>query len=233
MRHFYNHMEAVKNHNADQKEHYDQRCTEFANSPIGFNKIVFLRDSLTEGTQNWKKYFNNNRIDNRGIGGDTTERVLARLDEIYYYKPLAVFLLIGINDIINTDSPNREKTTVETVSDNIILIKDTIANQGIEKNFIQTIPINNNIYFKENGWFPNHRISLNKQINRINRSIKKQSKDKLHTIIDLHSAFSDNNGLLNKSFTSDGVHLNQNGYKTWANFIQNDFDAITLNPLTK
>ena len=96
MRRFYNHMKAVKNHNADQKEHYDQRCTEFANSPIGFNKIVFLGDSITEGAQNWKKYFDNNRIANRGIGGDTTEGVLARLDEIYYYKPLAVFLLIGI-----------------------------------------------------------------------------------------------------------------------------------------
>jgi lysophospholipase L1-like esterase len=218
----------IPNQTSDQKLYYNKRCSDFNESPIGFNKIVFLGDSITEAGEDWNKYFNTQNIVNRGISGDTTEGVLARLSEICYYKPLAVFLLIGINDIFNTDSPNRDNITPKYVGDNIIHIADTVLEHSSTNFFIQTtLPINNKVYFDEKDWFPNHSVPLPDQINEINTLIKEKGQHKSITIIDLHSAFVDENGLLNKTFTPDGVHLNNAGYEKWTEFIRNDIRSLT------
>ena len=41
---------------------------------------------------------------NRGISGDFTNGVLARLEEITHYKPKAIFLLIGVNDLFEDNT---------------------------------------------------------------------------------------------------------------------------------
>ena len=67
---------------------------------------------------------------------------------------------------------------------------------------------------------PIYKISLNEQINQINLLIEEINKD--HSIIDLHSLFADNRGLMNKKYTTDGVHLNNTGYSIWVNHIKKD-----------
>ena len=84
-----------------QKTPFTNRVNEFRNNPIGHNKIVFLGNSIIEAGENWNEKFGVDNIVNRGISGDFTEGILVRLDEIIYYKPLAVFILIGINDIFD------------------------------------------------------------------------------------------------------------------------------------
>ena len=42
-----------------------------------------------------------------------------------------------------------------------------------------------------------------------------------YTVIDLHDIFLDSHGSLSKKYTSDGVHLNEEGYHKWSNFIKN------------
>ena len=229
MKQFYlDQNQEIPNQTSDQKQYYNKRCSDFNESPIGFDKIVFLGDSITEAGEDWNKYFNTQNIVNRGISGDTTEGVLARLSEICYYKPLAVFLLIGINDIFNTDSPNRDNITPKYVGDNIIHIAATVLEHLSTNFFIQTtLPINNRVYFDEKDWFPNHSVPLPDQINEINTLIKEKGQHKSITIIDLHSAFVDENGLLNKTFTPDGVHLNNAGYEKWTEFIRNDIRSLT------
>ena len=64
---------------------------------------------------------------------------MARLDEIIYYKPLAVFILIGINDIFD-DHANRKDITPKYVANNIKLIARKIKSKSRQsKIFIQTI----------------------------------------------------------------------------------------------
>ena len=58
-----------------------------------------MGNSITAGGGNWSLRLDYPNIKNRGIGGDTTDGVLARLDEVIYFQPEAVFLLIGINDL--------------------------------------------------------------------------------------------------------------------------------------
>ena len=202
---------------------YQQRINKFKNNPIGNNKIVFLGNSITQGGGDWNKRFKVENIVNRGISGDITEGVLQRLDEILYYKPLAVFLLIGINDIFNSDIPERDKITPEYVSKNIIKIADEIKKGSPNTDiYIQTIlPINDKIYKKINGSFPEHDFPLPLQINSINKLIKKYTNIKNYHFIDLHSSFIGSDGLIDKSYTTDGVHLNENGYKVWIKNLKN------------
>ena len=204
---------------------YYDRLNEFKITPIGQNKIVFLGNSITEGGGNWNKRFGTKNIVNRGISGDITEGVIERMDEIIYYKPIAVFLLIGINDIFNSDKPNRDKITESYVANNILKIANIVSKESPStKFFVQTIlPVNPKSYFKENGFFPEHPVSLPDQINNINKLLKEN--DQLNAI-DLHSAFVDAQGYLDIKYSDEGVHLNEAGYSNWANFINDEIASL-------
>ena len=196
---------------------YQNRITDFKKRPIGFKKIVFLGNSITEGAKSWNKRFNLRNLVNRGISGDITEGVLARLDEIYYYKPLAVFLLIGINDIFDSNIENRERITPKYVANNILRIAENIQkNSKYTKVYIQTVLPVDLIKYKEiKGNMPSHSIDLNKQIIEINSILKLAQTNSNIKIIDLYEIFVDQNGFINNEFSSDGIHLNETGYKIW------------------
>ena len=210
---------------------YKERIIDFKNDPIGQNKIVFLGNSITEGGGDWNAKFGVKNIVNRGISGDITEGILDRLDEIIYYKPIAVFLLIGINDIFNADIPDRGKITPSYVSKNILKIADEITNQSpFTKIFIQTIlPINREIYTEINDGFPEHAVPLPIQINKINSLIKNNDLGNKYTIIDLHSAFANKHGLMDRAYSTDGVHLNDAGYELWVEYVGKDVQSLAIN----
>ena len=49
-------------HTPDQRQFYFRRCAEFDKAQIGYDKIVFLGDSITEGGGNWNNYFGTKNI---------------------------------------------------------------------------------------------------------------------------------------------------------------------------
>ena len=214
-----------------QMDLYKKRIKEFKNNPIGQNKIVFIGNSITEGGGDWNARFGVKNIVNRGISGDITEGVLDRLDEIIYYKPIAVFLLIGINDIFSADIPDREKITPLYVSKNIFKIANQITSQSPStKIFIQTIlPINHEIYTEINDGFPEHAVPLPIQINKINSLIINNGLGNKYTIIDLHSAFANKHGLMDRAYSTDGVHLNDAGYELWVEYVGKDVQSLAIN----
>jgi len=81
-----------------ETSHYKIRMEQFQTEGLQQNKIVFLGNSLTEGGD-WAARFPKQYPVNRGISGDNTEGVLARLSEILKTNPAKLFLMIGINDI--------------------------------------------------------------------------------------------------------------------------------------
>ena len=200
-----------------QKTFYFDRIDEFKNVPIGFNKIVFLGNSITYGMRNYDSVFYVKNIVNRGISGDYTEGVLGRLDEIIYYKPVAVFLLIGLNDFFD-DNTLRPERTPENIGKNIFRIANTIKKGSPDsKIYIQTImPINNRQYLKDKPYveflWPQYNPSINEQVIQLNNFIKQNSN---FEIIDLYPSFVNSSGSMKRNLSRDGVHLNENGYKIW------------------
>jgi len=61
------------------------------------NTVLFLGDSLTAGGD-WQAWFPDVNALNFGIGGDTSDDVIARLDTVIAADPDEIVLLIGTND---------------------------------------------------------------------------------------------------------------------------------------
>jgi len=114
-------------------------------------------------------------------------------------------LLIGINDLYNI---SLFEPSVDYISKNIIRITQEIKKKSPKtKVFVQTIlPVEKQIY--------------RSPINEINNFLKSEESKNSYTIIDLHSAFVDDKGLIIEDFFSDGIHLTEQGYNNWVKIIR-------------
>ena len=186
--------------------HYQERIKEFIKMPLKRGDIVFLGNSITEMGANWGARFNSSIVKNRGISGDVTEGVLARLGEIYYFKPTSVFILIGINDIF------RDKKIESTVA-NIIEITRVIHKYSPDtKIYVQTI-------------LPTSNPSIVAKIKEINNILFMKQQSENYLIIDLHALFANENDIIKKEYTVDGVHLTEEGYRVWVNTVKKSIPA--------
>ena len=212
------HNTIIKGQQEWQKKFYFDRISKFKKEPIGKNKIVFLGNSIMQGGGNWNNRYKSDNIVNRGISGDYTAGILRRLDEILFYKPKSVFLMIGINEFF-ADNSEKPEVSPENVAKSILKIADIITRHSPKtKVFIHTIlPINNDQYLEVkkvdyNFLQDNYTPSINSQVEETNSILKSNVQ---YEVIDLHSIFIDNNFKLNYDLSSDGVHLNENGYSLW------------------
>ena len=163
------------------KNNYVKLLHQFNLSPLKKGDIVFLGNSITAEGKNWNARLNNSKVRNRGIGGDTTDGVLARLGEIIDSEPSAVFLLIGINDLYNN---SIQEPSVNYIANNIIEIAKKIKTKSNDsKVFIQTLlPISIKKSTKDYELY-NHSIGT------INEIIVENQQKKLYSIIDLYALF--------------------------------------------
>lgn len=189
-------------------EHYMQRTSLFKKEPVAKGGIIFLGNSITEMGK-WSELFNDPSILNRGIGGDITYGVLQRLDEITERAPSKLFIMIGINDI-GKDIPDA------VIADNYKKIISRIQLKCPEtKIHIQSIlPVN-----PLHSGFPQH-YDKETHIIEVNKQLKKISETYHCTFIDLYSIFTDSENHLTKKYTTDGLHLNEEGYKLWADYFR-------------
>src|ERR1700730_2816530 len=78
---------------------YIQSRTAFFRQIVGKSDVIMLGASLTEQAGDWRDFFPDLDVRNRGVGGDTTKGILDRLDEVLSRQPRVVALLIGLNDV--------------------------------------------------------------------------------------------------------------------------------------
>lgn len=193
----------ISNHTNWTKTHYPKRIAEFKANPLDFGDIVFIGNSITEQGENWAEKVDNSKAKNRGIAGDTTDGILARLNEITFYKPEKVFLLIGINDLFHNPD------AVEKIHENILKIVAEINTKSPNSQiFVQTI-------------LPTTTENLIRKIKNLNATLKSSAFEKPFTFINLHQRFVLLDGKMNMDFSTDGVHLNEKGYEIWSEIIKN------------
>lgn len=204
-------VENVKNGFATFHEsaHFKKRMEVFKENPLATNGIVFLGNSITERGQ-WETLFPNKPVFNRGIGGDNTYGVLARLDEVIASKPEKIFLMIGINDL------GSRQWEIALILENYNKIVDKIrAGTPKSKLYVQSVlPLNDSL-LKANTYKnkADTIIKLNKELQII-------GKKKCAGFIDLYSVFHSGNHVLDAKYTKDGIHLLPEGYVVWKDFLE-------------
>jgi len=193
----------ISTHTDFAKGHYPKRILEFKNNRLSKHDVVFLGNSITEQAGDWGKRFNNPKVKNRGIAGDTTDGVLARLGELTYCEPKQVFILIGINDLF------RDDMTSEKVHENILKIVNQINDKSPNtKIFVHTI-------------LPTTTVNIREKIQATNTLLTNSASTEPYQIIELHNEFADEDDLMNMDLSTDGVHLNETGYRIWMKRIIN------------
>jgi len=180
------------------RDYYEDKVSHFALLKKKKSDIVFLGDSLTDRCE-WSELFGRCGIINRGIDGDTTDGVLNRLDEITGMYPDKIFIMIGGGDIIVGRS-------IPCIEDNYKKIIARIRQKSpLTKIYLQSIlPTVYRI------------VPLPREIIRgLNGKLRRMADNRHVYFIDLYGAMIDATGDLNPSYSTDGVHLNGQGYQVW------------------
>ena len=186
---------------------WDLRVQQFRNYPDSKKDIIFLGNSITAGVD-WNELLQNVNVRNRGISGDITFGLLNRLDEVTKGKPARIFILIGINDISRNIPDSVILMNYQRMIDRIQLESPST------KIFLQTIlPVNNDFPVKA-------QFNKDEHILYVNQELKKLAEKEKVKLIDLYKEFLGADNKLDKKYTYDGLHLNAEGYKHWAEILK-------------
>ncbi len=185
--------------------YWKHKASQFRTLPNPKDEICFLGDSITDGCE-WRELTGIERVTNRGIGGDTSWGLMARIDEVTEGDVSKIFLMIGTNDLAWGGK------TVPEVKVQVSKLLDTIKRQSPETTvYIQSVlPVIDGRVDK----------FINANIEPMNVELKKIAKEKGLTFIDLAPFFKDENGQLKKNYTEDGLHLTGEAYYQWLSLIR-------------
>lgn len=181
-------------------------------------QTVLFGDSITEIFNHYELFYaytekTGQAVYNRGISGDTSNRLLERLyDNALILEPKNLVVLIGTNDIgcgcvtpeyiaLNVQRLLKE-TKEKCPKTNIILEAVYPVNKLVNATSIQMVGRRSN-----------------KDIAALNALLKEIAENEKVTYLDLTDELSNRHGSLAKEYCYDGLHLNAHGFKVVAEHI--------------
>ena len=200
----------------ENQSYYDQKVESFMvqNANLSQGQIVFIGDSITDLYKLDDYYADLDKaVYNRGIGGDTTEGVLKRLQvSLYDIAPSKIVLLIGINDM------NGKKSNKTIVNNYDKILSDIKAHLPSSMVYPLSITPQNKVVESYAGWI--NAKNANQTAKEINVEIEQLANKYSYTYLDLHSLLADSEGYLKEDCSEDGIHLNDNGFTIWTNLVK-------------
>lgn len=180
---------------------YTEKMEIFNKMPMRKGAIVFVGNSLTDAGR-WNDIAPELPLLNRGISGDISFGVVARLDEIIRHQPQKLFLMIGVNDL------KREVPTTYIIKNYYKIVERIQKESPKTKIYLNSIlPIN------EGKLLESFKAVKNADVATLNVALKKISAEKKNIhFVDLHQIVADNNGQLRDEITPDGIHLEVAAY---------------------
>lgn len=180
--------EAVARYREAKYEIYRQENEQYADYEVD---VAFLGDSLTDA-YNVVEHYPEFLVCNRGIGGDTTFDLEARLQiSAYDLKPKVVVMLIGANNF-------------ETMFDNY---EDILI--GLQENLPDTKVVLLSLTNMSKEWGKNNALAAYNNV-----KIEKMAEKYGFTFVDLYSPLMNlETGEIYPEFTTDGGHLTESGYQ--------------------
>lgn len=172
-------------------------------------QTVLAGDSITEIFNHTELYAEYEKqsgkvVYNRGISGDTSDRLLERFSEnVLSIQPSNIVLLIGTNDF-GYGVPMQE--TVDNVDEILNLISEKSKDTNV---ILQAV-------YPVNTQMRKYDKKKNVQIPVLNAGLRELAKKHSVTFLDLTKVLSDENGNLKKDYTYDGLHPNVFGFEAVA-----------------
>lgn len=181
---------------------------------VGDSLSLWFPSQLLPGDRTWL---------NQGISGETSSGLLKRLYLFDSTRPETIFVMIGINDLIHgVDSQ-------EVIKNQKIIIRQLRYIHPGTQIVIQSILPHSGESATWEG--RDYLLQLpNSRIRRINRSLKALADAEGAFFLNLHPLFTDSQGFLRSDFSTDGLHLNENGYQIWSTAIQMYSNMILEEP---
>ncbi len=146
---------------------------------------------------------------NQGISGEISEGLLKRLDLIEETQPDYIFVMIGINDLL------RDMSDDEILGNQRQIVRDLRAMHADATIVLQSILPHGS---DRATWEGKDRLVAipNERIQRLNAELAAIAREESAQFLDLTPLFSDSAGNLRTELSTDGLHLNDNGYLAWA-----------------
>lgn len=191
-------------------QHYNERVTLFERlNDIDSTKIVMLGNSLTENAANagdWNVLLRTKNVVNRGISGDDAIGITNRLVQILPYKPKAIFLMCGTNDMSHHLTAEQVFYKVKGVIDSIrVGAPDT-------KLYVQSL-----LPFNESFGRWKNLQGRTDDVPVVNQMLKKYCEEQGITYVELFPYFTNrHNNVLLRFLSVDGLHLSKQGYRIWS-----------------
>ncbi|MGD1856805.1 MAG: GDSL-type esterase/lipase family protein [Leptolyngbyaceae cyanobacterium] len=145
---------------------------------------------------------------NQGISGEKTYSLRSRLHLLDVADVDTIFLMIGINDLIWGQSDRQVLANYRDIMDYLsVHHPDTdVVVQSILPHGAET-----------STWESRHLLLElpNERIRAMNQSLQAIAADYNAYYLELYPIFSDGEGQLRSDLTTDGLHLNREGYLVW------------------
>jgi len=166
-------------------------------------RVVFMGDSITDAWGRGRgKFFPGEPYVNRGISGQTTPQMVLRFrPDVIDLHPKVVVILAGTNDIAGNTGPE----SLEEIEGNLMTMAELAKANKIKVVLASVMPVCDYIRPQTARRPPEKIIALNAWI---------QNYAKLHKLVylDYYSALIDDQKMLKKELTYDGLHPNDAGY---------------------
>jgi lysophospholipase L1-like esterase len=174
--------------------------------------VVFFGDSITQGWgATMKNSFGDMKVANRGISGDTTRGMLARIKgDVLDVNPRAVVMLFGTNDL-------EEKMEPEPIAANLKLIIAELKKHNPDMPLVLC------------QIFPSHASKARPadKIKKTNKLFAEAVKgDPQVIVLDTWTLFADAEGNAQKPEFPDLLHPNNLGYDKWASALKPIFATL-------
>ncbi len=177
----------------------------------GHIKAVLYGDSITEGwARQDAKFLSDNNLVGRGISGQTTTQILARMNQdVVSLRPEYVVILCGINDIAKNGgcAPDVERAVGNIKS----MCEIALANK-IKPIVCALLPS-----YKV-GWRPACG-DIRPQVEKFNSLLKEYAKTRKISYADYWTLFADKDGKMPEKYSNDSIHPNIEGYKIMEEYI--------------
>jgi len=149
---------------------------------------------------------------NQSISGEKTQGLLDRLDLLDDNNVEAVFLMIGINDLI------WGKTDEELIGNYKEIVRRLKKEHPKTQIVVQSILPHSG---ENSSWESRDKLAAlpSERITAMNQTLENIAADNDAYYLDLYPIFVTGDGTLRPDLTTDGLHLNRQGYLVWRSAI--------------